>query len=171
MFTIAKKLKIEESYVYGVLNNLKTNKAIGLEKISARLLRDSSSVTTPIITKRFNRSLTSSTFPSTWKSGNVTALFKSGDQSNASNYRPITILPNIIYIISKVLEKAVHSQVYRYLIDNSELKQATFLTTRTLTGSKFDIINQSKFLTQSFNVTHAVRVVKNVACLSSLIKY
>jgi hypothetical protein len=30
---------IEESYVYGVLNNLKTNKAIGLDKISARLLK------------------------------------------------------------------------------------------------------------------------------------
>ena len=42
----------------------------------------------------------------------------------------------------------------------SGLKQATFLTTRTLTGSKFDVINQSTFLTQSFDVTHAVRVVK-----------
>ena len=42
-------------------------------------------------------------------------------------------------------------------------------TTRILTGSKFDIINQSTFLTQSFDVTHAVRVIKNVACLSSLI--
>ena len=52
---------------------------------------------------------------------------------------------------------------------NRELKQATFLTTRTLTGSKFDVISQSRLLTQSFDVTRAVRVVKNVACLSSLI--
>ena len=57
---------IEESYVYGVLNKLKTNKAVGLDKISARLLKDSSSIITPILTKLFNRSLTSSTFPSTW---------------------------------------------------------------------------------------------------------
>ena len=113
---------IEESYVYGVLNNLKTNKAVGLDKISARLLKDSSSVITPILTKLFNRSLISSTFPSTWKSGKVTALFKSGDQSNASNYRPITILPTI----STVLEKAVHSQVYRYLIDNKILTPRQF---------------------------------------------
>ena len=111
---------IEESYVYGVLNNLKTNKAVGLDKI-VRLLKDSSSVITPILTKLFNRSLISSTFPSTWKSGKVTALFKSGDQSNASNYRPITIL----LTISKVLEKAVHSQVYRYLIDNKILTPTT----------------------------------------------
>ena len=108
--------------MYGVLNNLKTNKAVGLDKISARLLKDSSRVITPILTKLFNRSLASSTFPSTWKSGKVTALFKSGDQSNASNYRPITILPTI----SKVLEKAVHSQVYRYLIDNKILTPRHF---------------------------------------------
>jgi hypothetical protein len=117
---------IEESYVYGVLNNLKTNKAVGLDKISARLLKDSSSVITPIVTKLFNRSLISSTFP-TWKSGKVTALFKSGDRSNASNYRPITILPTI----SKVIEKAVHSQVYRYLIDNKILTLELYMYSGT----------------------------------------
>jgi hypothetical protein len=34
-----------------------------------------------------------------------------------------------------------------------------FLTTRTLPGSKFDVINQPTFLTQSFDVAHAVPVV------------
>ena len=32
---------------------------------------------------------------------------------------------------------------------NRELKQATFLTTRTLTGSKFDVFYQSRRLIQS----------------------
>ena len=53
---------------------------------------------------------------------------------------------------------------------NSELKQVTFLTTRTSTGSKVDVFHQSQpLMTQSSDVTHAVRVVKNVTCLSSLI--
>ena len=51
----------------------------------------------------------------------------------------------------------------------SELKQVTFLITRTSTGSKVDVFHQSQPLTQSSDVTHAVRVVKNVTCLSSLI--
>ena len=51
-----------------------------------------------------------------------------------------------------------------------ELKQATFLTTRTSAGSKFDFISQSPFLIQSFDVIYAVRVVKNVACLCSLLE-
>jgi hypothetical protein len=43
------------------------------------------------------------------------------------------------------------------------------LTTRTSTGSKVDVFHQSQPLTQSSDVTHAVRVVKNVTCLSSLL--
>jgi hypothetical protein len=50
---------------------------------------------------------------------------------------------------------------------NSELKQVTFLTTRTSTGSKVDVFHQSQPLTQSSDVTRAVRVVKNVTCLTS----
>ena len=46
----------------------------------------------------------------------------------------------------------------------------TFLTTRSLTGSKVDVFHQSQPLTQSSDVTHAVRVVKNVTCLSSLLE-
>ena len=55
---------------------------------------------------------------------------------------------------------------YREVI--SELKQVTFLTTRTSTGSKVDVFHQSQPFTQSSDVTRAVRVVKNVTCLSSL---
>jgi hypothetical protein len=66
--------------------------------------------------------------------------------------------------------------IIRLLINNcwlsndiSELKQVTFLTTQTSTGSKDDVFYQSQPLTQSSDVTHAVRVVKNVTCLSSLL--
>ena len=52
--------------------------------------------------------------------------------------------------------------------DISELKQVTFLTTRTSTGSKVDVFHQSQPLTQSSDVTHAVRVVKNVTCLKGI---
>jgi hypothetical protein len=45
----------------------------------------------------------------------------------------------------------------------------TFLTTPTSTGSKVDVFHQSQPLTQSSDVTRAVRVVKNVTCLSSLV--
>jgi hypothetical protein len=52
--------------------------------------------------------------------------------------------------------------IVRAYLNNSEFKQVTFLTTRTSTGSKVDVFRQSQPLTQSSDVTHAVRAVKNV---------
>ena len=41
----------------------------------------------------------------------MTALFKQGDKTDKDNYCPISILPTV----SKVIERAVHSQLYGYL--------------------------------------------------------
>ena len=79
-------------------------------------------VSAPVLTSLFNRSLQSSTFPNIWKSGKVSALFKSGDHSVPNNYRPITIWPTV----SKILEKAVHSQVCSYLEENQILTPKQF---------------------------------------------
>ena len=79
---------------------LQKNKAIGCDRISAKLLKDAAPVIAPSLAILFNRSLTSGFFPSSWKIGRVTALYKQGDRTNVNNYRPITILP----IISKLLE-------------------------------------------------------------------
>ena len=47
----------------------------------------------------------------------MTALFKQGDKTDKDNYRPISILPTV----SKVIERAVHSQLYGYLDSNNLL--------------------------------------------------
>ena len=91
---------------------LKTNKAIGLDKISARLLKNSAHTIALSVTKLLNLSIKTGKFPKLWKCSKITALFKSGDRTNASNYRPISILPTL----SKILEKAVHTQLYQFLV-------------------------------------------------------
>ena len=88
----------------------KTNKAIGLDNFSARLLKDSATIISASLTRLFNLSLETHIFPSLWKFGKVTELFKKGDRCDANNYRPITVLPTIC----KILEKAVHIQLYAY---------------------------------------------------------
>jgi hypothetical protein len=109
-------------YVLKQLNTLKTNKAIGLDHISGRLLKDASAIISNSLTQLFNQSLQSGSFPNVWKMGKVTALFKSGNRNNTNNYRPITVLP----IISKILEKAVHGQIYRYLNEHKLLTSKQF---------------------------------------------
>jgi hypothetical protein len=113
---------ITENFVLNQLKSLKTNKAIGLDNISARLIKDVSVVICKPLTCLYNRSLHSAVFPNIWKMGRVTALFKSGSRHDANNYRPITVLPTL----SKILEKAVHAQVYDFLITNKLLTPNQF---------------------------------------------
>lgn len=54
--------------------------------------------------------------------GKVVPIFKSGDRTNASNYRPITILP----VLSTIIEKAVHMQLYTFLKENKLLAHEQF---------------------------------------------
>ena len=61
-------------------------------------------------------------FPGIWKCAKVAALFKSRDRTNATNYRPISILSTL----SKIIERVVHSQLYEYLISNNLLSNNQF---------------------------------------------
>ena len=51
------------------------------------------------------------TFPELLKTSKVIPLYKKGDNSNLSNYRPIALLPSI----SKIFEKAILAQLTEYL--------------------------------------------------------
>ncbi|CAB4025468.1 Hypothetical predicted protein [Paramuricea clavata] len=83
---------VTEKFVY---LQLKPNKAIGLDKIRSRLLKDGAEVIAPILTKIMNCSFNSKYFPQSWKSSKVMTLFKKGSTDDCNNYRPISILPTI----------------------------------------------------------------------------
>ena len=57
-----------------------------------------------------------------WKCSKITALFQLGERTNTSNYRPISILPTL----GKILEKAVHTQLYHFLVINKLLSRKQF---------------------------------------------
>ena len=99
------------------LKDLKANKATGLDKIPARLLKDSASVMAPSLTHIVNLSLLTGVVPDEWKKARVVPLFKSGGQEIMDNYRPISIHP----VVSKIAEKAVNVQLQLYLKQNDLL--------------------------------------------------
>ena len=76
---------VTSSIVKDQISKLKTNKAVGLDRISARLSKDAADIISPSLTKLPNLSLSSSKFPAIWKSGKVTALFKKGERRIPSN--------------------------------------------------------------------------------------
>ena len=105
------------------LQKLKVNKAVGLDKVSAHLLRDASVVITPSLSYLFDLSFETGSFPKIWKCTKVFALFKQGKETLKDNYCPISVLS----IISKVLEKiAAHSQLICFLYSNTILTNHQF---------------------------------------------
>ena len=109
---------IDEESVVNHLLCLKTNKAIGLDKI----LKDLAVVIAPYLCKIINLLIRTAKFPSLWISAKVRALFKGGDRSDPNNYRPIYVLP----MLSKLIEKHVHSQLCNYLIEHNVLYRHKF---------------------------------------------
>ena len=95
-------LLCSEEEVLSLLQSLDVTKASGPEGISAHMLKATALTITPIVTKLFNLSLKTGTFPKTAKMSVVTPILKSMDPTSPSNYRPISLLA----ILSKVLEKA-----------------------------------------------------------------
>lgn len=101
------------------LKGLSAGKATGLDNISARLLRLSASHIAPSLTYIINFSLSHGVFPSDWKTAKVSPVFKDGTRSQVDNYRPISVLP----VVSKILERVVHDQLYQYLTSNKILNK------------------------------------------------
>ncbi len=93
------------------------NKAVDLDRLPGRLL----SAAVPIISEPLayirNLSLQSGKFISEWKHAKVLPLFKSGPAMETTNYRPISILP----ILSKLLERFVHSSFSEYIEEHNLL--------------------------------------------------
>ena len=108
------------SQVFSLLNKLSKSKATGLDKISARLIRERADLICISICKIFNCSLSTGIFPDDWKCAIVTPLFKQGSSSDMNNYRPISV----ISVVAKVFERITYDRVYAYLWEHSIISKS-----------------------------------------------
>ena len=99
---------------------MKNSKSSGLDPFNVRLLKLAAPFISQCLAYICNLSLNVSSFPDVWKKAKVTPIFKSGDKTNVSNYRPISVLP----IVSKIIERAVHDQLYEYMSNVGLLSNA-----------------------------------------------
>ena len=67
------------------------------------------------ITNLFNLSFLTCKFPSEMKIAKIIPLYKSGDKTQPSNYRPISILP----LLSKLLEKLFCKRLQSFIFDHN----------------------------------------------------
>ena len=93
--------------VFSLLNKLNKSKATGLDKISARLIRECADLICIPICDIFNQSISLGIFPDDWKCVRVTPLFKKGDRDDLNNYSPISV----ISFVAKAFERSVYDHL------------------------------------------------------------
>lgn len=98
------------------LNNLDCSKSVGLDDLHPRLLKLSAQLVVISIVRIFNQSIQSGRIPNDFKMANIVPIPKTKTSHELSDFRPISLLSTV----SKVLERAVHSQLMEYLY-NEEL--------------------------------------------------
>ena len=114
------EVRVTEPEVLKILNGLDINKSSGSDDIPNKLLKICALLIASPLTKLFNKSLQLGRFPLSWKKACVTPIFKQkGSSSDPTNYRPISLLPNL----SKVLEKLVFNKIYAHLTNNNLLTE------------------------------------------------
>ena len=79
-------------------------------------------VLVPALEKIFNLSLKSGVYPQKLKTAKVIPIYKKGDPTQVSNYRPISILNTI----NKIFEKILHSRLTKFIKDFNILYKYQF---------------------------------------------
>ena len=92
------------------LNKLKTKKVSQKTDIPIKIVKENVDIISHFLYHNFNNSLSCSTFPIGMKYADVTPIHKKDDKTDKTNYRPISILPNLC----KVYERLMYNQIYPY---------------------------------------------------------
>ena len=78
------------------VNKLSIKKASQTLDIPVKIIKENKDLISYFVNNNFNNALSSSQYPNGLKYADVTPVFKKDDKSDKSNYRPISILPNLI---------------------------------------------------------------------------
>jgi hypothetical protein len=97
------KLKYTTTYeIEKIIKSLKNKNSYGHDEISTKILKISAPYVLSPLTYIFNRVLSTGVFPERLKFAEVKPLYKKGEKTGFSNYRPISLLSSFSKIIEKL---------------------------------------------------------------------
>ena len=91
--------------------SIPNNKSYGLYSSPIKLLKCASSIIAPILSEILNISVTLGKYPSKLKLSKITPIFNSGEDNDANNYRPISLLSNF----NRIFEKIMYNRMKDYI--------------------------------------------------------
>ena len=88
--------------------------------METKFLKLSKVIIAPILSKLFNMRFKSGVFPNCLKVAEVVPIFKKGDQSKATNYRPISLLSQFDKILEKIIYHRLIHFLEKYLLNKNQ---------------------------------------------------
>jgi hypothetical protein len=128
---------ISESAFYECVRGIRGKSAPGIDGVTATLVKHNISYISRPLIHILNSSIRTGIYPDAFKTAKVVPLYKSGDKTQFSNYRPISLLT----VFSKILEKYIKGQLVKYLTDNNLLteNQYGFRTDKNINDALFTL--------------------------------
>ena len=111
-----------QNEVETLIKNLPYKTSSGHDNISNVLLKKLSNNIKYPLSIIFNKSMSQGKFPEAMKLADVSPLYKSKDEKECTNYRPISLL----LTISKLLEKIMYKRTYNFLEETGQLYNSQY---------------------------------------------
>jgi hypothetical protein len=106
---IYKKTTIQE--IKEAINKMANNKATGTDKIPIEIYKDMEDEYLKILEEIYNFCIKNNKMPEKWKKGVIFPIYKKGDESDLTNYRPIALLQTQYKIYSSILNNRMTKQM------------------------------------------------------------
>ena len=90
--------------------------------IPIHLIKKSSVIICPLLSKYFNHCMQDGIFPDELKTGRVSPIYKKDNEELLENYRPVSTLA----VFGKIFEKVIYSRLYSFLISQRILYENQF---------------------------------------------
>ena len=116
-------LEIQPHEVCSVIDSLRSNKSYGCDDISPDLIKLCAEPLLSALTQLFSQCLIHSSIPNTWKFHKIIPIYKKGDHSHVTNYRPISLLCTT----SIILEKIIYRKIVDHIRTHISARQFGFL--------------------------------------------
>lgn len=111
------KVKVEK-----LMKQLNGSKSCGPDNCHPFFLKECAAELCEPLTVIFRKSVECGKLPNDWKVANVTCIFKKGDKSSASNYRPVSLTS----VVCKLLEKVVKEKILQHMDKHKLLSDCQF---------------------------------------------
>ena len=147
-------ISLTELDVFSALSSLDPTKSMGVDGIGLKLLKQCSLALYIPLHHLFQLSISKQAIPREWKHHSITPIYKSGDKSSVSKYRPVSLL----CIVSKVLERLIYVNLGKFILSHDVISpsQFGFLKHRSTTQQLLVFIDKVHHILNSNNKSDVI---------------